>query len=185
MAEIVYRQYIGESDLPHIMSLVQTELSEPYVIYTYRYFLHQWSLWTPQAIPAGSSVPIGVIVCKQSMHKHVANRGYIAMLSVNKNWRKRGVASTLVQRSIEVMKQHGVVLETEYDNVAALALYESLGFIREKRLYRFYLNGKDAFRLVLPIPPEEDQDASPYHSRQPIKSSPFAYVIDDDDDHSD
>ena len=41
-AEILYRQYIGESDLPHIMSLVQSELSEPYVIYTYRYFLHQW-----------------------------------------------------------------------------------------------------------------------------------------------
>ena len=44
-----------------------------------------------------------------------------------------------------------VVLETEYDNTAALSLYESLGFIREKRLYRFYLNGKDAFRLVLPV----------------------------------
>lgn len=45
-----------------------------------------------------------------------------------------------------------VVLETEYDNAAALALYESLGFIREKRLYRFYMNGKDAFRLVLSVP---------------------------------
>lgn len=39
---IMYRQYAGESDLPHIMSLVQSELSEPYVVYTYRYFLHQW-----------------------------------------------------------------------------------------------------------------------------------------------
>jgi hypothetical protein len=39
---IAYRQYVGESDLPHIMALVQNELSEPYVIYTFRYFLHQW-----------------------------------------------------------------------------------------------------------------------------------------------
>ena len=46
-----------------------------------------------------------------------------------------------------------MVLETEYDNAAALALYESLGFVREKRLYRFYMNGKDAFRLVLAVPP--------------------------------
>ena len=46
-----------------------------------------------------------------------------------------------------------VVLETEFDNAAALSLYESLGFIREKRLYRFYLNGKDAFRLVLVVTP--------------------------------
>jgi peptide alpha-N-acetyltransferase len=42
MAHIAYRQYVGESDLPHIMALVQNELSEPYVIYTFRYFLHQW-----------------------------------------------------------------------------------------------------------------------------------------------
>ena len=39
---IFYRQYAGEADLPHIMALVQSELSEPYVIYTFRYFLHQW-----------------------------------------------------------------------------------------------------------------------------------------------
>jgi peptide alpha-N-acetyltransferase len=45
------------------------------------------------------------------------------------------------------------MLETEYDNYAALSLYESLGFIREKRLYRFYLNGKDAFRLIHVVPP--------------------------------
>lgn len=46
-----------------------------------------------------------------------------------------------------------VVLETEFDNAAALSLYESLGFVREKRLYRFYMNGKDAFRLILAVPP--------------------------------
>jgi peptide alpha-N-acetyltransferase len=42
MASIRYRQYLGEADLPHIMALVQNELSEPYVVYTFRYFLHQW-----------------------------------------------------------------------------------------------------------------------------------------------
>ncbi|KAG9311039.1 acyl-CoA N-acyltransferase [Chiua virens] len=156
------------------MSLVQSELSEPYVIYTLPL------LSTPMAIPADSSVPIGVIVCKQSMHKHIANRGYIAMLSVNKNWRKRGVASTLVRRSIDVMKRNGVsevVLETEFDNIPALSLYESLGFIREKRLYRFYLNGKDAFRLVLPIPPDPDQPTYPRFA--PIRNPLPAYPIDD------
>jgi hypothetical protein len=39
---VFYRQYNGESDLQYIMSLVQNELSEPYVIYTYRYFLQGW-----------------------------------------------------------------------------------------------------------------------------------------------
>ncbi|KAF7326864.1 N-acetyltransferase MAK3 [Mycena venus] len=162
---VIYRQYSGEGDLPYIMDLVQSELSEPYVIYTFRYFLHQWPHLSFLAYPSdpATSAPIGVIVCKQSMHRETANRGYIAMLSVSKNWRKRGIASTLVKNSLDAMKEDGVeeiVLETEYDNSAALSLYESLGFIREKRLYRFYLNGKDAFRLVLTVPPTYSDDGS-------------------------
>ena len=42
-----------------------------------------------------------------------------------------------------------IVLETEVDNTASLKLYERLGFIRSKRLHRYYLNGNAAFRLVL------------------------------------
>jgi peptide alpha-N-acetyltransferase len=38
--------------------------------------------------------------------------------------------------------------------VSSLQLYENLGFIREKRLFNFYLNGKDCFRLILEIPKE-------------------------------
>jgi peptide alpha-N-acetyltransferase len=62
--------------------------------------------------------------------------------------------------SARVLTSRQIVLETEYDNSAALSLYESLGFIREKRLYRFYLNGKDAFRLVLTVPPTYSDDGS-------------------------
>jgi N-alpha-acetyltransferase 30 len=46
MDTITYRAYSGEHELPHIISLVQGELSEPYVVYTYRYFLHQWSAFS-------------------------------------------------------------------------------------------------------------------------------------------
>lgn len=42
-----------------------------------------------------------------------------------------------------------VVLETEVTNTAALRLYENLGFVRDKRLFRYYLNGVDALRLKL------------------------------------
>ena len=45
MSQILYRKYLGEPDLPSIMDLVQSELSEPYVIYTFRYFLHHWSVF--------------------------------------------------------------------------------------------------------------------------------------------
>jgi len=95
------------------------------------------------------------------------------------------------------MKQHcveEVVLETEFDNFAALSLYESLGFIREKRLFRFYLNGKDAFRLVLEMPaPEEDEVQndksnspmpSPRSRRQPYRAIQVSPYSDDEDPES-
>ena len=41
------------------------------------------------------------------------------------------------------------MLEAEVSNKSALILYDRLGFIRERRLYRYYLNGSDAFRLKL------------------------------------
>ncbi|KAK4482882.1 hypothetical protein RD792_010055 [Penstemon davidsonii] len=58
-------------------------------------------------------------------------------------------------RSIKVMMDSGcdeVTLEAEVTNKGALALYGRLGFIRAKRLFRYYLNGVDAFRLKLLFP---------------------------------
>lgn len=39
---IEYAYYKGPSDMPEIMALVDAELSEPYTIYTYHYFLDTW-----------------------------------------------------------------------------------------------------------------------------------------------
>ncbi|KAH9953853.1 acyl-CoA N-acyltransferase, partial [Russula dissimulans] len=128
-------------------AVAHNELSEPYVVYMYQYFLHQWSAYA-QDVPH----PVGVMVCKQSPHRERYLCGYIAMLSIDKGYRKHGITSALVHHSISIMQASGaqeIALETEFDNVPALTLYTSLGFVLEKRLHCFYLNGKDAFRLVL------------------------------------
>lgn len=99
---------------------------------------------------------------------------------------------SLALRLINVISHTKIVLETEYDNFAALSLYESLGFIREKRLHRFYLNGKDAFRLVLAVaqPDCDDRSNTPTQPRstrysrashRAICVSPYS---DDDDEVS-
>jgi N-alpha-acetyltransferase 30 len=46
-----------------------------------------------------------------------------------------------------------VALETEVDNIPSLRIYEKLGFLRTKRLHRYYLNGNTAFRLILYLKP--------------------------------
>jgi hypothetical protein len=44
---IEYALYQGETQLEAIMSLVDAELSEPYIVYTYRYFLDEWYISHP------------------------------------------------------------------------------------------------------------------------------------------
>lgn len=39
---IEYVQYESELQMPMIMRIIQKDLSEPYSIYTYRYFIHNW-----------------------------------------------------------------------------------------------------------------------------------------------
>ena len=51
--------------------------------------------------------------------------------------------SELVKRAVEEMKRSSadeVVLEAETTNLGALALYQNLGFIHDKRLHRCSMN---------------------------------------------
>jgi len=147
---VKYAVYENELQMPDIMKLIQKDLSEPYSIYTYRYFIHNWPHLCYMARVNGECV--GAIVCKLDFHKKVVKRGYIAMLAVDSGHRKRKIGSTLVKRAIDAMiaeEADEVVLETEITNKPALRLYENLGFVRDKRLFRYYLNGVDALRLKL------------------------------------
>jgi hypothetical protein len=40
--QVLYVVYESELQMPDIMRLIQKDLSEPYSIYTYRYFIHNW-----------------------------------------------------------------------------------------------------------------------------------------------
>ncbi|KAJ9084540.1 N-alpha-acetyltransferase 30 [Entomophthora muscae] len=140
------------SNSQNLMNLIGNDLSEPYSIFTYRYFLTYWPELSFLAKDCTGKI-IGAVVSKLDQHRGGPRlRGYIAMLAVDKSYRHRGIGSSLAKRSILAMKQGGadeVVLETERTNVDALALYARLGFVRAKRLHRYYLTGVDAFRLKL------------------------------------
>ncbi len=74
------------------------------------------------------------------------------MLAVAATFRGRGIATSLVRKAINAMAARNadeVVLETEETNIPAMRLYERLGFLRSKKLHRYYLNGNSAYRLVL------------------------------------
>jgi N-alpha-acetyltransferase 30 len=94
----------------------------------------------------------GVVVSKLEPHRGGPLRGYIAMLATKDNHRGKGIATTLVRMALDAMIARDadeVALETEETNSAAMKLYERLGFLRSKKLHRYYLNGNSAYRLVL------------------------------------
>ncbi|KAK2104255.1 N-alpha-acetyltransferase 30 [Saguinus oedipus] len=125
---IRYVRYESELQMPDIMRLITKDLKK-----------------------SGEEC-VGAIVCKLDMHKKMFRRGYIAMLAVDSKYRRNGIGTNLVKKAIYAMVEGDcdeVVLETEITNKSALKLYENLGFVRDKRLFRYYLNGVDALRLKL------------------------------------
>ncbi|QUC18794.1 uncharacterized protein UV8b_03035 [Ustilaginoidea virens] len=175
--ELRYIQYQHELEsryLPAIRSLISKDLSEPYSIYVYRYFLCQWAHLCFMAINPQDASLIGVIVCKlevHSSHSPPTRRGYIAMLAVDSAYRGLGIATALVKRAVESMAKRNadeIVLETEESNVPAMKLYERLGFIRSKKLHRYYLNGNSAYRLVLPLRALDPGTGPGYHNSEII-----------------
>jgi len=147
--DVKFVMYQDEVDMPGIVELIEKDLSEPYSVFTYRYFINNWPDLCFRTMKENRCV--GAIVCKLDMHMcRNTNRGYIAMLAVEKELRGRKIGSTLVQLCLDRMRELGAdecVLETEVTNLGALGLYRSMGFVKEKRLHKYYLNGNDAFRL--------------------------------------
>jgi N-alpha-acetyltransferase 30 len=143
---IEYLDYVDESNLSEIQALVSKDLSEPYSIFTYRYFLHNWPRLcicafarkksndsaaniASESEGEGEKEMIGTIVCKAD-EEHGVMKGYIAMLTVNNLYRKKGIGSHLAKLGIQRMIDAGcqeIVLETE---VTAVSLSLSVSTAR-------------------------------------------------------
>lgn len=158
---IAYIQYDISHEpkyLPQMRALIAKDLSEPYSIYVYRYFLYQWPELCFFAVDNSTDDHelAAVVICKLEKHRGGPLRGYIAMLATKEQHRGKGLAKTLVSKAIDLMIEKDadeIALETEETNVAAMKLYESLGFLRSKKLHRYYLNGNSAYRLLLYLKP--------------------------------
>ncbi|MCJ1244594.1 N-alpha-acetyltransferase mak3 [Trapelia coarctata] len=164
---IRYIQYQSSQEttyLPAIRQMISKDLSEPYSIYVYRYFLYQWGDLCFMALDE-QDILVGVVVSKLEPHRGGPLRGYIAMLAVKEECRGKGIATELVRMAIDAMIARDadeIALETEVTNTAAMKLYERLGFLRSKRLHRYYLNGNTAFRFLLYIKDGATTEATDY-----------------------
>ena len=127
---IVYVDYTDESMMADIQRLVTKDLSEPYSVFTYRYFLHNCPrfcicAYSRKDDDPSTQVMIATIVCKLEREADGELRGYMAMLAVDQDYRKRGIAQKLVTMVIDRMVEDGckeVMLETEVRCVVSMLI---------------------------------------------------------------
>ena len=116
-----------EDGVETIIKMIETELSEPYSIFLYRHFINDFPELT--IVATYEEKIIGCIVGKleDKNGNEGKDRGYIAMLTVIKEFRKKGIGRSLVKQFNKKVNELGVytvILETECCNKGALRLYE-------------------------------------------------------------
>lgn len=86
----------------------------------------------------------------------IANRrprpgGHVITVDVVERWRRCGVATQLMNAAEgwgRLQKLQFIRLETAEDNSAALAFYEKRGYVKVRRVPRYYSNGAAAWVMV-------------------------------------
>jgi ribosomal-protein-alanine N-acetyltransferase len=83
--------------------------------------------------------------------KHVADEAHVMTLAVRPERRRRGFAQALFEAALASVGARRVYLEVRPSNVAARALYDSLGFV-QAGVRPGYYGDEDALLLTLDVP---------------------------------
>jgi ribosomal-protein-alanine N-acetyltransferase len=138
-------------DITQIMHINLETLPENYPEYFFREIHDRYSKAFFVAESEGKV--IGYIMCR--MEGGISNfglrwvrRGHIVSIAVLPDFRRQGIASELVNNSMKALRTEynakEVILEVRVTNLAAIKLYDQLGFSRIRTLKSYYRNGENA-----------------------------------------
>lgn len=106
--------------------------------------------WARLRVARGEAgTPIGY-----TLFWHVVDELHLLNVAVAPEFRRRGIGRALMDDLLEYASRYAVarvLLEVRASNVAAIALYESLGFETFNVRARYYSDGEDALEMVLTI----------------------------------
>ncbi|MBA2440841.1 MAG: ribosomal protein S18-alanine N-acetyltransferase [Rubrobacter sp.] len=139
---------LRREDLPEVRQIDAESLERPWSEGVWREELRSpFGTYLVAEGPEGVAGYIGI--------KHTAGELHIVTIAVRAEYRRRGIARTLIEAAIsEYASASRVYLEVRPSNVAARALYESFGFRETGRRPRYYGN-EDALLMTLDLHPED------------------------------
>ncbi|MCQ5340474.1 MAG: ribosomal protein S18-alanine N-acetyltransferase [Candidatus Methanomethylicia archaeon] len=80
--------------------------------------------------------------------------GHIISIAVDKNYRRRGIGTILLRNTINELMKLGarkIRIEVRESNIAAIKLYEKIGFREKERIYGYYSDGETAIVMFLEL----------------------------------
>ena len=136
--ETIIIRPMSESDLDVVLTIEQASFPAPW---RREHFLHE--LGAPHAFPfvAAADGEVAGYVCLMSLFEEAQ----ILDIAVDPRQRGRGIARMLMEHAFRVARMQGaefMALEVRASNMAAITLYERLGFVRTG-VRRGYYEGKE------------------------------------------
>ncbi|RLG01132.1 MAG: ribosomal-protein-alanine N-acetyltransferase [Thaumarchaeota archaeon] len=155
-AETYLIRQASEEDLMSVININRVCLPENYTYFFFQTILRNYPKTFLVAEVDGKIV--GYIMCRVERILSKFERfkfkraGHVISIAVLPEYRNRGIASSLLSKAIDILKNEyrceEVFLEVRVSNNPAISLYEKLGFSKVSTSRRYYLDGEDAYIMA-------------------------------------
>lgn len=143
-------------DLEAVIDVNEKELPEDYPYFFYKSILDNY----PESFLVACNdigKVIGYIMWRvertPAIHSlKLINKGHLVSIAVLKNYRRLGIASTLLANSMKYLKKykiHEFVLEVRVSNYTAINLYRKFNYTTNSIKEKYYRDGENAYFMTL------------------------------------
>ena len=143
-------------DLKGVIEVNEQELPEDYPYFFYKSILDNY----PEAFLVACNsigVIIGYIMWRVEKTPAIKslklkNNGHLVSIAVSKQYRRLGVAATLLAHSMKKIKKYKVdeyVLEVRVKNIEAINLYKKFNYKTHSIKEKYYRDGENAYYMTL------------------------------------
>jgi ribosomal-protein-alanine N-acetyltransferase len=144
MSKLIIRD-IKEDDIPSILGIEQISFSTPWPKESFLYEMYKKNAFSRVAVFDGNV--IGYVFANYLLHE-----SQILNLAVHPDFRRRGVATILMNEAIRELKKRGCVfmyLKVRASNTGAQKFYELFGFKVETIRKKYYDNPDEDALLMM------------------------------------
>jgi len=151
---IVVRRCTVE-DLEGVIKVNEQELPEDYPYFFYKSILDNYPESFLVACNSNKEI-IGYIMWRVERTPAITslklkNNGHLVSIAVLKNYRRLGIATTLLSHSMKKIKKYKIdeyVLEVRISNFEATNLYKRFNFITHSTKEKYYRDGENAYYMT-------------------------------------